>query len=598
VTQTEIEAAERRPPATRTVVCPGGSKTRIPTDPGKLVWQARRFGRLREVTPRQAAIVRAAAVYDQDVLPEWQRPGKGVNSELEAGAYTRGVTWVRTKKLCHGARGAGWRMTRKRVELGQPHLAWLSREHWLAVVANAAIEERPDLLRNRPNEGTWSVSRAMFMFYLEVISLYADRLSGRDVIVRPDKLGQLMEVSEDTAKRCQRVAEALGLLVVLEPGRMLYEPELRECRQGGSKQRGLANHSALVVPRWLNDADAWAARPETPQTVSQAVHGAPSASETPSEDLDEHSTAVALAGDADSDTSASAGLPAEPVDNSAGAALDREGCATPTRGPVRVRSTRTHLGSLGSAHCEQRGFAAGEKAPPPAALAPTEGVGSSGSGRVEPGLQTPPGRTEAPAAARTAPRTAPRSTRLPENRSTGRSAPPSGEDRARRGSGRRYEPAAMDLAYALTGGALAPLRGIQPGRIETALRRFVGCREPWTADDVVEAFDQHNARLGRARMTREDCRYPLAWFAAMLRELDVDADHPRAQAAFPTTSTSAGDLALEPCSRPDCDGHGWNELEVDGRTVLTQCPDCPPEIRRGQDVGGAAEFDEHGAPPF
>lgn len=154
----------------------------------------------------------------------------------------------------------------------------------------------------------------------------------------------------------------------------------------------------------------------------------------------------------------------------------------------------------------------------------------------------------------------------------------------------------MDLAYALTD-ALAPLRGIQPGRIETALRRFVHCRDPWTAADVVEAFAQHNARLGRAPMTREACRYPIAWFNSMLRELDVDADHPRVQTAFPTTPTPA-DQILEPCGRPDCDSHGWLELEVDGRTALTHCPDCPPEIRRGQDAGAAAELDEHGAPPF
>jgi hypothetical protein len=154
----------------------------------------------------------------------------------------------------------------------------------------------------------------------------------------------------------------------------------------------------------------------------------------------------------------------------------------------------------------------------------------------------------------------------------------------------------MDLAYALTGGALAPLRGIQPGRIETALRKFVHCREAWTADDVVEAIGQNNARLGRAPMTREDCRYPLAWFAAMLRELDVDADHPRLQVAF--TKASASHRVLDPCRRPDCDRHGWIELEVDGRTVAARCPDCPPSIRRCRDDVDVVDLDEHGAPPF
>lgn len=562
---------------------------RIPTDVAELVRQAKRFGRLRAVTPRQAAIVRAAAVYDPEVLPHWQRPGEGINSQLEDGAYSRGVTWVRTKKLCHGSRGAGWRMTRERVELGQPHLAWLSREHWLAVVANAAIEEQPELLRNSPDETRWTVSVPMFVFYLETISLYADRRSGRDVIVRPDKLAELMEVSEDTVTRCQRAAEALGLLVVLEPGRMLKEPEVRECRQGGSKQRGLANHSALVVPRWLDEADVWAARPETPQTVSQAVHGAPSAPETPSED----------AATADMGTSTPAEQQAEPVDNPAAGDLDREGCATPTSGQVRVRSTRTHLGSLTSANCEQRGFAAGEKEPPPAALAPTDGGRQAGFGGVEPDSQTSPRGPEALSAARTDSRAAPGATRTPENGSTGRSASRHRagalDGRSGRGSGRRYDPAAMNLAHDLVA-VLPPLHGIRPGRIETALRRFVRCSEPWTVDDVVEAFDQHNARLGRAPMTREDCRRPIAWLAAMLRELDVDADHPRIQSAFAKAPVSH--RSLDPCRRPDCDRHGWIEVEVDGRTVLTQCPDCPPNIRTCRDDVAGVELDEYGTPPF
>lgn len=581
-------------------------KTRVPTDAAELVRQAKRFGRLREVTPRQAAIVRAAAVYDRSVLPQWQRPGKGVNSELEDGAYSRGVTWVRTKNLCHGARGTGWRMERKQVVTGQPHLAWLSREHWLMMVANAAIQARPELLRNGPDEGRWSVSVATFMLYLETVSLYADQMSGRDLIVRPITIAKLMEVNKSTVERCQRIAEALGLLVVLAPGDMLKVHDVVACRQGGSKQRGLANHSALVVPRWLDDAEVWAARPETPQTVSQAVHGAPSAPQPPSEahedrHEDQAGTDVAAGG-----TATPTPRSAEPVDNSTVDSPDQEGCATPTRGPVRVRSTRTHPISLRPAHSKRRGFAAGEKAPPPAALAPTDEDRQARFGTVQPDSQTAPGGPETRSGARTAARTAPGLARTPENGSTGRSAPRSVADaangRSPGRSGRRYDPAAMNLAHDLVG-ALAPLRAVRPGRIETALRRFVRCSEPWTVDDVVEAFDQHNARLGRAPMTREDCRRPIAWFNSMLRDLDVDADHPRIQSAFHTASstglsTQASHRSLDPCRRPDCDRHGWIEVEADGRTVLTQCPDCPPSIRTCRDDVDDVQLDEYGAAPF
>ncbi|MGL4745040.1 MAG: hypothetical protein ACRCYX_12580 [Dermatophilaceae bacterium] len=34
---------------------------------------------------------------------------------------------------------------------------------------------------------------------------------------------------------------------------------------------------------------------------------------------------------------------------------------------------------------------------------------------------------------------------------------------------------------------------------------------------------------------------------------------------------------LQPCNRPDCDGHGWIPT-TDGHTI-TRCPDCPPGIR-------------------
>ncbi|WP_346008612.1 hypothetical protein [Janibacter terrae] len=44
---------------------------------------------------------------------------------------------------------------------------------------------------------------------------------------------------------------------------------------------------------------------------------------------------------------------------------------------------------------------------------------------------------------------------------------------------------------------------------------------------------------------------------------------------------------LQPCDRPDCDGHGWLIVEPDpftGRVVAAKCPSCPPRIREATPV--------------
>lgn len=91
---------------------------------------------------------------------------------------------------------------------------------------------------------------------------------------------------------------------------------------------------------------------------------------------------------------------------------------------------------------------------------------------------------------------------------------------------RVYDPLALDVARGLSQ-RLPWLRDTAPGRLEPMLRRFVRCRRPWAARDVVEAIDQINARLRRASMTHHLVKNPPALLASYLRDLDVDADHPR-----------------------------------------------------------------------
>jgi hypothetical protein len=187
---------------------------------------ARRYGPLRSCTPRQAPVIRRAAPHDRSVLPRWQRGGDGVHYFAAPAAY-------------QGLR------------------AWRSRSHWLAVVVPLAIKARPEAMERHP------VAEPTFTAYLQMLSLHAHQGTGRRCIVRPDRLAELLELSKRTVQRCQKLAEDLGLYVVVTPGRMLTETECYEARSHGSRQRGLSNEAALVVPTHLG-WEAWRAAEPSP----------------------------------------------------------------------------------------------------------------------------------------------------------------------------------------------------------------------------------------------------------------------------------------------------------------------------------------------
>lgn len=72
--------------------------------------------------------------------------------------------------------------------------------------------------------------------------------NGRRCVVRPDVLASIMGVSERQAQRCNALARALGLEVVVMQGRMLTQEERWRAYDAGSRQRGLATETALTIP--------------------------------------------------------------------------------------------------------------------------------------------------------------------------------------------------------------------------------------------------------------------------------------------------------------------------------------------------------------
>lgn len=220
----------------------------VPEDPAQLLALARSFGPLREVTPAQAPIIRAATDYDRRLLPKWQRLGDGIHEWVEPADYAVGLTWVRGPVLRSvGAKGAGWRTERVAVRRQAPHINWRTREHWTDVIVPAAVAERPEALQTRRG----GVRAATFLAYCHQLAKHANERTGRRCLVRVDKLAAELSVSKATVQRCQLVAEQLGLYVVLRPGRMLTEDETYQARAQGSYQRGMVNDAALVIPDWL-----------------------------------------------------------------------------------------------------------------------------------------------------------------------------------------------------------------------------------------------------------------------------------------------------------------------------------------------------------
>ena len=115
-----------------------------------------------------------------------------------------------------------------------------------STVVPAAIRQHTAVLQRL------HVAPDTFLRWARAKSLYAQEpRSGRQVIVRPDTLAGLLQCSERTIQRCNAAARAIGLELVVTPGRMLSEIETYAARRRGSPQRGLSTVTAFVVPQSL-----------------------------------------------------------------------------------------------------------------------------------------------------------------------------------------------------------------------------------------------------------------------------------------------------------------------------------------------------------
>jgi len=133
------------------------------------------------------------------------------------------------------------------------------------------------------------------------------------------------------------------------------------------------------------------------------------------------------------------------------------------------------------------------------------------------------------------------------------------------------------------------LRTERPGRLAPALSRFATTEPAWIAQDVADAINTHTLRTGRGDIREERIRTrPAVLLASILREIDVAGDNP----GLATTFDPAPPV---PCERPDCDGHGWIELQ-DG--AVAKCPDCPAPIRSWRPDDEPPLLDEDSEPPF
>lgn len=124
---------------------------------------------------------------------------------------------------------------------------WSSRGVFVKVYVpqRLAMPDAPAILRE---EG---VDPDTFKRWVEAETGYADKRTGRGVMVRPHTVRTLMQVHVRTVQRCRAAARRLGLYATIYTGRMLKIEEVWPLRGQGSPQRGETAESAFVIPKCL-----------------------------------------------------------------------------------------------------------------------------------------------------------------------------------------------------------------------------------------------------------------------------------------------------------------------------------------------------------
>lgn len=187
-----------------------------------------RLLRHRVCTPEDRDVVVEACLRDRRVLPRYHQDDRG-HHRLRYGHH----------ELAPAGAYAGV-------------VAWSSRDHWLTFTVPLVHAMRPEQARK------FHINPATLRRFVQVKSGYAAPRTGRRCIVRPDTLASVVGVSARTVQTYNAYLRAVGLEVVITPGRMLNRAEkLALWREGirgrgaGSRQRGLSTETALTVPRFL-----------------------------------------------------------------------------------------------------------------------------------------------------------------------------------------------------------------------------------------------------------------------------------------------------------------------------------------------------------
>lgn len=121
----------------------------------------------------------------------------------------------------------------------------------MAVVAPAILAARPDATVIHDQGRRRRVAVDTFVRVLWVHALAADDATGRGIRITTAQAAAAAGCSERTVQHSRAIARELGLLVDVVHGRQLTLDERLEAYERGSKQRGLANESALTTPSWL-----------------------------------------------------------------------------------------------------------------------------------------------------------------------------------------------------------------------------------------------------------------------------------------------------------------------------------------------------------
>ncbi len=195
----------------------------------------------RRCDVNHASVVRRLCVHDRDVLPRWHQDDRGPRNAH------RGVHVIAPE-------GSYAQIP-----------VWSGRGHWLSFAVPVAISTHRDLLRRA------GISPDTFRMWAAVKSGYAQARTGRRCITRPDTVASVMGVTSRHVERCNAVARAIGLEVVVLAGRMLTLEESTGARRRGSRQRGLSTEVALTVPTALRSA-VDVVTPTSGRTTTRKTH--------------------------------------------------------------------------------------------------------------------------------------------------------------------------------------------------------------------------------------------------------------------------------------------------------------------------------------